>query len=155
MNQGRKRTSDEPWFKKTVAILRKKPIWEEQIKILQGRLDDATPNCIAQHSLTPGGSDISDQTGNIGLRRAEWQREIREREGGVREILSAMTLLTDEQKTIIELRYFKDLRDWHIYDLSKLPVGKTLYYQLRDDAVRIMAECLGMLETAVKLRSTK
>lgn len=143
----RKRTSDEQWFKDTVHQLKHKPIWEERIKLLQDRLNETTPNCIAKYSLTPGGTELSDETGNLAAKRAEWQKEIEEKQNAIKEIESAMTLLSDEQKTIIELRYFKELRDWHIYELSKLPVGKTLYYQLRNNAVRTIAKCLGFLKS--------
>jgi len=147
MNSKRKRTSDEQWFKDTVYQLKHKPIWEERIRILRARIEETTPNCIAQYSLAPGGTGPGDQTGNLALRRAEWQREIEEKQRAIEEINKAMNLLSDLQKTIIELRYFKDLRDWHIYDLSKIPVGKTLYYELRDEAVRTIAKCLGFLKS--------
>ncbi len=143
----RRRTSDEQWFKDTVYQLKHKPIWEEKIKILKARIEEASPNCIACYSLTPVGTILSDQTGNLALKRTEWQKEIEEKQKAIDEINTAMNLLSDIQKTIIELRYFKDLRDWHIYDLSKIPVGKTLYYQLRDEAVRTIAKCLGFLQS--------
>jgi len=150
----RKRTSDEQWFKDVVYQLRHQEIWWERVKLLLDRVKEATPNCIAQYSLAPGGSGPGDQTANMALRRAEWQIEIDEKQNALKELDAAMSLLSDEQRTIIELRYIKDLRDWHIYDLGKIPAGKTLYYQLRDDAITVMAKYLGFLETAVKMRST-
>ena len=143
----KRRTSDEEWFKKTEKHLSNYRIWEKRIFNLRLELDNLLPSCTPTYDDTPvSGGTNSDQTGNLGGKRVEIEWEIKEKENKMKQVDTALSLLTEERKAIVMLRFIDLLRDWQIYDLSRIPLGKTLYYTERDAGMEIVAKTLGYLE---------
>ena len=151
MNQAeikKRRRSDEKWFKDTERHLGHYEIWRTRIAFLKKELERKNPKTTPNYSVVGAvsGGTSSDQTADVGIGRADIDAEIDDlalRMEQIDDVLKA--ILTEEEEAIVRLRFIEAVRDWQIIELSKVPLGKTLYYETRDRAMEKLAKCFGFL----------
>lgn len=92
------------------TILRSYPRLKSQASIEEEQLFGLFPSMTASYEGMPHGSGISNQTANLGVKRASIPQTSRQ----VRAIELAYNALTDECKMLVELFYYQRLRKYEV-----------------------------------------
>ena len=140
-----KRPKRPDWYMQTIRRLYQYPEDKKRLVVLESQLQTELPSVTASYSLTPRPSGVSDQTGNIAIRRFETAQEIYECTLRIRAVESILGNQGEDEKKIITFRYFSTHNfDWWVAQELRLPL-KT-YYRLRDELIARVAVSLGICD---------
>ncbi|WP_243454448.1 hypothetical protein [Desulfosporosinus fructosivorans] len=142
--QAEKKNKKSEWYMQTIKRLSQYPDDKKRLCILNAQLGTELPRTTASYSLTPVSSRTSDQTGGIAAKRWETTQEINECELRIKEIEIIIDGFGEDEKKIIEYRYFsKHNYDWWVAKQMKIPLRT--YYRIRDALVAEAAILLGYI----------
>lgn len=118
------------------GILRSYPRLKSQSAIEQEKLFGLFPSCTASYDGMPHASGISNQTANLGTKRAEIPNTSRQ----VRAIELAYNALTSECKTLVDLYYYERLKKYEVQ--SKMSISEDQFRYRKKDALDTVNDIL-------------
>lgn len=141
--QAESKSKRREWYMQTIRRLYQYPQDKKRLSVLNAQLETELPNVTVSYSLTPAPTGVSDQTGNIASKRWETAQEVNECVLRIREIEIVVNGLGEDEKKIIDYRYFsKHNLDWWVAKQMKIPLRT--YYRVRDELVAEVAFLLGI-----------
>lgn len=117
-------------------ILRSYPRLKSQASIEEEKLFGLFPSMTASYDGMPHGSGISNQTANLGVKRASIPQTSRQ----VRAIELAYNALTDSCKELVELFYYQRLRKYEVQ--SRMSISDQQFRYRKNDALDVINEIL-------------
>lgn len=109
------------------TILRSYPRLKSQASIEEEQLFGLFPSMTASYSGMPHGSGISNQTANLGVKRASIPQTSRQ----VRAIELAYNALTSEHKEFVSLYYYQRLKKYEVQSMMSIS-AEQFRYRKRD-----------------------
>ena len=126
----------EYWFIKTHELMGQYPIMKKRIVVLENHLIRETSRgtrLVQQFGTPTGSSNVVDK-----------EQELEEYKVITGEIDIALSVLNDEERGIIEAKYFRELKDYMIYQ-QEFPMGVNKFYRIWESAILKIAKVLGMV----------
>jgi DNA-directed RNA polymerase specialized sigma subunit len=111
------------------TILRSYPRLKSQSAIEEEQLFGLFPSMTASYEGMPHGSGISNQTANLGVKRASIPTTSRQ----VRAIELAYNALTDECKMLVELFYYQRLKKYEVQ--SRMLISEDQFKYRKKEAI--------------------
>ena len=136
---GKRKIKQEDWYIKTTNELLTYNKNKRRIELLEDKMEQIpgpTNKLVANYG---GAVDVKQ-----GLSAAE-EIELYDLRGRVKNIEIALKALTEKELSLINLRFFEKHRDIIIYQMDQ-PMAATTYYKYLNEAVKTIAEILGILK---------
>jgi len=118
------------------TILRSYPRLKSQASIEEEKLFGLFPSMTASYEGMPHGSGISNQTANLGVKRASIPQTSRQ----VRAIELAYNALTSECKELVELFYYQRLRKYEVQ--SRMSISEDQFRYRKRESLNLINEIL-------------
>jgi hypothetical protein len=118
------------------TILRSYPRLKSQASIEEEKLFGLFPSMTASYEGMPHGSGISNQTANLGVKRASIPQTSRQ----VRAIELSYNALTSECKELVDLFYYQRLRKYEVQ--TRMSISDQQFRYRKNDAINVINEIL-------------
>jgi len=118
------------------VILRSYPRLKSQASIEEEQLFGLFPSMTASYEGMPHGSGISNQTANLGVKRASIPQTSRQ----VRAIELAYNALTSECKELVDLFYYQRLRKYEVQ--TRMTISEDQFRYRKREALSLINEIL-------------
>lgn len=118
------------------SILRSYPRLKSQSAIEEEKLFGLFPSMTASYSGMPHGSGISNQTANLGVKRADIPNTSRQ----VRAIELSYSALTSECKQLVDLYYYQRLKKYEVQ--SRMSISEDQFRYRKKDALDTVNDIL-------------
>lgn len=133
---------EKDYFPRVESYLGKYQRWKSRLAIIEEELKRLEPKVTSAFSDTPPSvtNKTSDNTGDVGTKRADLIAERDKLLDRVRKIEIALEALSKDQKELFELRYIHKVDVEDIKDVMN--IGKNNYYRLRNSLVNTVHEII-------------